>query len=303
MKENVLITGGTGSIGTRLTEVLQQSNYTVSYLTRDASQQVPESVTLYEWDIRAGKMDEAAIQNADHIIHLAGAGIADERWTESRKEVILKSRTETAKLIKTYLQKYPHHVRTFISASGISRYGLDTGARILHEDDEPADDFVAKVVLAWEEAADEIAALGIRTVKLRLGVVLTETGGALERIAQPIKLYAGAPIGGGDQYVSWVHIDDVCRAFRFAIQKEGFTGAFHVTAPDPATNEELTKAIAKALNKPLILPNVPAFALKLAFGDMANLILGSNRISSQKIQSKDFVFDFKNLENAVADLL
>ncbi len=303
MEQSVLITGGTGTVGQRLTFWLQQAGYRVSYLTRDLHQPAPAGVRLWHWQPRDYQMDAEALKDVDHIIHLAGAGIADQRWTEDRKHVILKSRTQTAALLNHYLQKTPNRVKSFISASGISRYGLDTGDRWLQEDDAPADDFVARVVVAWENEAQQIAALGYRVAALRLGVVLSPKGGALEKLATPVKLWVGAPLGDGRQYVSWVHLDDVCQAFIFALQNETITGAYHIAAPNPVTNAVLTQKIAKVLGKPLLAPNVPAFALKFILGDMADLVLGSNRVSSEKIRQAGFSFTYTQVEKALQDLL
>lgn len=303
MKQNVLITGGTGTIGRRLTQWLQEANYRVSYLTRSPDQKAPENVRLFGWDIDKQYIEPAAITEADYIIHLAGAGIADERWTETRKKRILKSRTQTAALIGKYLKETDHEVQAFISASGITRYGMDTGDRWLYEDDPPGDDFVARVVLAWEAEADKIAAMGYRVAKLRIGVVLSPEGGALEKLTTPVKLWVGAPLGDGRQYVSWVHIDDVCRAFVHALEEEELRGAYHVVAPNPVTNAVLTQKIAKVLKKPLFAPNVPRFAMKFILGDLAELVLGGNRVSSEKLRETGFTFRYTQVEKALQNLL
>lgn len=303
MKNNVLITGGTGTIGKELTKLLQKSGYQVSYLTRDTRQRAPKGVRLFAWNMKKQEIEPAAIREADYIIHLAGAGIADKRWTEDRKELIRKSRTQTAALLRKYLGEVENDVKAVISASGVTRYGMDTGDRWLFEDDPAGDDFVAKVVVDWEREIDRIAEMGYRTAKLRLGVVLSESGGALEKISTPIKLWVGAPLGEGRQYVPWIHIDDVCQAFLFALENESIQEAYHVTAPNPVTNAVLTEKIARVLGKPLFVPNVPAFAMKFVLGDLAKLVLGGNRISSEKLQKAGFSFRYTQIEPALKNLL
>ncbi|MEK6481467.1 TIGR01777 family oxidoreductase [Catalinimonas sp. 4WD22] len=302
MSKNVLITGGTGMIGSRLTPMLQEKGYEVSHLSR--SRTGKEAVKTYVWDIQKKEIEPEALKQADYIIHLAGAGIADSRWTESRKQIIIKSRTETTRLLHDGLaQLGQHKVKAFLSASGISIYGSDTGSTEIYESSPKSDEFIADVVKQWEASVDEISRLNIRTIKLRTGVVLSMKGGALPKIVQPIKLGAGAPLGSGEQYMSWIHIDDICRMYIHALEKEDVHGVYNAVAPRPVTNKELTQTAAKILHRPLILPNVPAFALRLAFGEMASIVLGGNKLSNQKIESTGFDFRYKRVEAALTDLL
>ena len=302
MPQTVLLTGGTGTIGRRLTQLLKQQGYTVSLLSR--SNKPIDGVTVYTWDIHKGELDHRAIETADYIIHLAGAGIADERWTDARKREIIESRTLSTQLLADALANYPHHVKAFVSSSAIGYYGADTGDRPMVESSPAGSDFMAQVVRAWEQSADAVAALGIRTVKIRTGVVLTMEGGALPKLVQPIRLGAGAALGSGQQYMSWIHIDDICQMFIQALEDETWRRAYNAVAPEPVTNEELTRAIAEVLHKPLILPRVPAFALKLVFGEMAIAVLGSSLVLSKRIQHEtDFSFHFPKLKDALVDLL
>ncbi|GAB3897024.1 TIGR01777 family oxidoreductase [Spirosoma agri] len=302
MNETVLITGGTGSIGRHLIPLLRQQGFQISLLSRERKS-IPD-VTVYQWDIKKGHIDPKAIQTADHIIHLAGAGIADERWTDARKDEILTSRTQSTELIAQALAKNPHKVKSFIGASAIGYYGGDTADRPLIETSQGGSDFLAQVVRAWERSEDSVAALGIRTVKLRTGVALTMDGGALPKLAQPVRLGAGAPIGSGQQYISWIHIDDLCRMYCQALTDESWQGVYNAVAPNPATNESLTKAIASVLHRPMILPNIPAFVIKMMFGELAITVIGGNYVLNKRITDETtFRYKYADLTNALSDLL
>jgi uncharacterized protein (TIGR01777 family) len=302
MSKTVLLTGGTGTIGTRLTQLLQQQGYQVTYLSREAKS--VSGVTVYQWDIRKGKIDPKAIQTADYIVHLAGAGIADGRWTDARKDDILSSRTQSTELLAKALASNDHRVDAFVASSAIGYYGGDTGDRPVTENTPAGTDFLATVTRAWERSEDQVAALGIRTVKLRTGVVLSPEGGALPKIAQPIRLGAGAPLGSGQQYMSWIHIDDICRMYIQALTDTSWSGVYNATAPMPVTNEGLTKAIADVLKRPLLMPNVPAFALKLLFGEMAITVLGGNYVINKRIADEtSFTYNYADLNLALKNLL
>jgi hypothetical protein len=301
MPQKVLITGGTGLIGSRLTELLLEKGYEVAYLSRRKSEGT--RVKAYLWDLEKGYVAEEAIGGADCIIHLAGAGVADERWTARRKKEILESRTQSSRLLYEGLQRVPNQVKTFLSASAIGIYGADRGDQLLTETSPPGSDFLAEVTKAWEGAVQPVAGLGIRTVLLRIGIVLSGKGGALAKMAQPVRLGAGSPLGSGKQWVSWIHVDDLCRLFMYALENPGVRGPYNAVAPEPATNEALTKQIAEVLGKPLFLPNVPAFALRLAVGEMADAVLGSAKVSSQKVAQAGFTYQFPTLTPALQDLL
>lgn len=295
----ILITGGSGLIGTHLSRLLSDSGHEILHLSRSDDK---ESIyQTYTWDLQKGTIDERAFDGLDHIIHLAGAGVADKRWTKKRKQLILKSRTEGVELLHRYVSDKKIRLKSFISASGISYYGMDTGERLLNEDTEPGDDFLAGVVEEWESKAD-LFKKHTQVTKLRISVVLSDKGGALPAIAQPVRLLAGAPLGSGNQYMSWIHIDDLCRMFRFVIEKN-ISGIYNAAAPNPVTNEKLTKIIARVLHRPLFLPNVPAFVMKLLLGERAQMVLGGNKVLGKRIQQKGFAFRFTEAEEAVKDLL
>ncbi|MTI38444.1 TIGR01777 family oxidoreductase [Fulvivirga lutimaris] len=301
MSKTILITGGTGLVGTRLTELLQSKNYTVKYLSRSAG--IKNGIESFQWDIDAGTIDEKAFENVHAVIHFAGAGVADKKWTPQRKKEILDSRTKSTQLIKSTLEKIDHKVESVISASAIGYYGWDTGGVWVKEGSRFGDDFLATVTKAWEEKVDEIETLGIRTAKLRIGIVFSEKGGALYELAKPIKYGVGAPLGSGDQYMSWIHIDDLCEMFIYAAEKKEVQGVFNAVGPNPETNKVITKMAAKVLGKPCFLPNVPSFVLKIILGKRAAMVLGGSRVSSEKIQSLGFDFKFPELKKALEDLL
>lgn len=295
----ILISGASGLIGTRLTEMLQERGHHVSHLSRGKSS---HSVTTFRWDIRKHFIQKGALENIDTIIHLAGAGIADEPWTENRKREIVESRTLSTRLLYQELKKGNHSVSSFISASGVGHYGFADNE--LHEEtDPPGNDFLAQVVVKWEREADQIESLGIRVVKIRTGFVLSDKGGALAEIVKTVKLYVGAPLGDGNQYLSWIHIDDLCELYIAAVENTAYVGAYNGVGPYPVTNKALTKAIAKVLNKPIIIPAVPVFLLKMIFGQMADLVLTGIKVSAEKIQAIGFQYRYDTLEKALTHLL
>lgn len=301
MSKKVLITGGSGLIGTHLTPMLMAAGYQVAWLSR--SQNGPEGVTVYHWDPSEGVIDPSALANTHAIIHLAGAGVAEKRWTAQRKKLLWDSRTETANLLLDAIQKSDHKPQAFISASAVGYYGLDTGDRWMEETNDQGADFLAKLTGAWEEEVEKFGALGMRVAKLRIGIVLAAEGGALARLSPTVRWGLGAVLGTGKQYMSWIHIQDVCGMFLYALENEGFHGPYNAVGPNPATNRELTRALARILQRPLWLPPVPGFALRLAFGEMAGILLGGNRVSSRKWEPTDYTFQYPILEHALRHLL
>ena len=298
---NILITGGTGLVGTRLTELLLEQGHSVWHLSRKTQQR--GNVKTFVWDIDKGIIDEEALIGADYIIHLVGAGIADERWTPDRKKEIIDSRTKSLALISQKLKTLPHKIQGFVSASGIGFYGADTGSAIITEASQAGNDFVAECCILWEKAADQIANLGIRTTKLRIGIVLTDKGGALPKMAMPTKFGFGAPLGNGEQYLSWIHIDDLCKLFIHALFTPTVQGIFNAVADSPVNNRTFNQILAKVLNRPLWLPNVPSFVLKTIFGEMASIVLGGNKVLNNKLKKEtSFTFLFDDLEIALRDI-
>lgn len=293
----ILITGASGLVGTRLTERLVERGHEVSHLGRSKE---TGNIKSYVWDVTAGTLDPEAVQNKDVVIHLAGAGIADERWSLKRKREILESRTKSTALLVHKLNDGNNTVKAVVSASAIGYYGMSLEEIEFTEESRPGSGFLADVVTAWEQEADQLK--NKRLVKIRIGVVLSKDDGALKEIARPVRLGLGAPLGTGNQYVSWIHLDDLCEMFSKAVEDESMDGPYNATA-GAVTNRELTHAIAKTLHKPLWLPAVPGVALKLFLGEMADLVLYGSRVTSNRIRQTGFSFKFDTLEKALNNLL
>lgn len=298
--KKVLITGASGLVGSRLTELLLDHGYEVVHLSRNAK---AGRVPAYAWNVSSGTLDEKAFEDVDAVIHLAGAGVADKRWTAKRKKEIWDSRVQSTQLLYRFLRNGNHQVKTFVSASAIGFYGFGLSDQIFSEDSKPGNDFLAQVVAAWEDEVHTVAAMGIRTVVLRIGIVLSDKGGALKEMAKPVQWGVGAPLGTGNQYLSWIHIDDLCRMFLFALENESLSGVYNATGVEPVTNREFTRAVAAVLKKPVWLPPVPAFILKTALGDMADMVLNGSIVSSEKIQRAGFIFQFSDLRSTLINLL
>jgi uncharacterized protein (TIGR01777 family) len=298
--KSVLITGGSGLVGTALTDLLLQKGYHVSHLGRSPSS---GKVKCYRWSVTGKYIDPKALENVDAIIHLAGASVAEKRWTKDRKKEILESRTESTTLIHETLKSQANQVKVVISATAVGYYGLSTSDDWYDETRGPGSDFLATVCKEWEASADPIESLGKRLVKIRVGVVLSNKGGALIQMAQPVKWGVGAALGSGKQWVSWIHMDDLCQIFLKALENETMTGNYNGVAPNPVTNNDLNKAIAKALHRPLFLPPVPEFALKIILGEMSQIVVTGARVTCDKTKSAGVEFRFQNAEEAVKDLL
>ena len=297
----VLITGATGLIGKAITNMCLNENIEVNYLTTSLTkiENKPHYKGFY-WNPNLGDIDINCLLEVDAIIHLAGATIAN-RWTSSYKTEIIESRVLSGSLLFNTLQKHENKVKHFITASGVNVYPSDF-EKLFDENETKTDDsFLGNVVLRWEEVADKFSLLGIKVSKIRTGMVLDTSAGALPKMAQPIKLGFGAPIGSGKQWQSWIHINDIAAMYLF-IFKNNLEGIYNGVSPQPITNTALTKAIAKELKKPLWLPNVPGFMLKLLLGEMATLLLSSQKVSSKKIEQAGFQFKYPEIEAALKGL-
>ena len=301
MAERILVTGGTGMIGRHLTELLQREGYEVGILSR--SDKPDKNIRIWKWDINNGNIDQEALEFADHIVHLAGTNISEKSWSKERKKEILDSRVKPAQLLFRKIKETGASVKSFISASGTSYYGWNTGSILMDEErKKPGDDFLAVVVKEWESASQEFSSKGIRTVILRNGPVLSLDGAFLKKILPVVKLGLAAGVGNGEQYVSWIHIEDLCRIILMAIKDSSMEGIFNAVAPQPVTNKEMMKSIAESIHKPFFMPNVPAFVIRLMYGEMSSMVLGSSRVSSAKIESRGFSFKYREIREALNNL-
>ncbi|MEP1095044.1 MAG: TIGR01777 family oxidoreductase [Cyclobacteriaceae bacterium] len=297
--QRILITGGTGLVGQRLSELLVENHFEVSHLSRHPTKGTHES---FHWNVEKGEIDKEAIKNSDIIIHLAGASVAGKRWTKKWKQEIYDSRINATRLLVEAIRNHNSRLQHFISASAIGYYGWDTKENLVDENSEKGKGFLADVVADWEGEVSNLNEFGVRNSIVRVGIVLSDKGAALVEMTKPIKLGVGAPLGSGKQFMSWIHLDDLCQLFIHMIKNEE-TGVFNAVSPNPVTNKDFTKQLAKELNKPLILPNVPSFALRLLVGEMQVMLTGGNKVSSKKIEQTGFDFQYPSLHSALKNLV
>lgn len=297
--KKILVTGASGLIGGRLIKNLLEKGYEVSVLSRTPS--TIKSVKVYRWDINKQEIDIQAFDGVDTIIHLSGASIADKRWTKSRKQEIIDSRVESTKLLYNTIRSIKAPIKTFISASASGFYG-DRDDEILKEDSSAGTGFLAECCKLWEHAVDEGSNMGIRVVKIRIGIVLSRKGGALSELARPVSYFVGAALGSGKQWMPWIHLTDLVAIFELAIERNDFSGTFNACSPFPVTNFEFTKKLAHKLFRPLWPLKVPSIVLKAILGEMSSVILNSNRCSPQKLIDFGFRFRYPALEEALSNI-
>ncbi|MDI5898370.1 TIGR01777 family oxidoreductase [Flavobacterium yafengii] len=302
MKKNVLISGGSGFIGSHLTGLLIAKGYSVAILSRSEKQNKGD-IFYYKWDVANQTIDENAVLNADYIIHLAGENIAEKRWTAKRKAAIIDSREKSTQLLYSVLKKNNKKLDAFISASAVGIYGAVNGEEICSENTPPANDFLGYTCQKWEGALDFIENLNIRTVKIRTGLVLGKNDGFLKKLIPLFKFRLGSALGSGKQYMPWIHVDDLCNIYLQAVSNPNMEGPYNAAISDNTTNTIFSKTLARILGYSIWLPNVPAFVLKLVMGEMAVIVLTGRRVSSDKTEQTGFQFQFKNLEEALRNCL
>ncbi|MFB9057737.1 TIGR01777 family oxidoreductase [Mariniflexile ostreae] len=298
----ILITGATGLIGQEIVKLCHKEQILVNYLTTSKSKitSAKEYQGFY-WNPKENEIDTACFKDVEVIIHLAGASIA-KRWTSSYKNEILSSRIIPTQLLIETIKKGNYPIKQVVSASAI---GIYPDCRTHYYDEtfnESYDSFLYQVVQQWEQAVDGFSTLGIIVSKLRTGLVLSEKGGALPQIVNPIKLGLGAAFGTGKQWQSWIHIEDLAHIYLYVL-KQRLEGVYNAVAPNAVTNKELTKTAAQVLERPLFLPNIPKGLMKLILGDMHTLLFASQRVSSKKIEDEGFDFEFHHLKPALVDVL
>lgn len=294
--KTVLISGATGLVGKKITEQLTLRNYTVRRLSRK------KEPGFFLWNPDKNYIEENAFDNLDAIIHLAGAPIS-ERWTKQYKKELYDSRIKTANLLFDYTKKYAPNLKTFITASGSNYYGTFTTDKIFIESDKNGNDFLGILCRDWENAAFQFESLGTRVAALRTAAVLSEGNGILKKLMPLTKLNLASPLGGGKQYMPWIHINDLVGIYLFALENNNLNGTYNAVAPQAVTNAEFTKTLANVMNKSVFLPNVPAFALKIALGEMSSIALEGSAVSAEKIQKAGYHFEFPGLESALKNLI
>lgn len=299
---NVLITGATGLVGNKLVTLLHKDNHVIHYLSTSKSK-LKNNLNYkgFYWNPSTGEIDKKAFDDVTVVIHLAGASIS-KKWTKAYKKEILESRVTGANLIFKTLQAIPNNVKRFISASAVGIYPSDLNY-IYNENITQIDkSFLGEVTEQWEKSATQFKTLSIEVSIIRIGVVLAKESGALVEMTKPVKFGLGAVLATGKQYVSWIHVDDLVAVFKYVLDAN-LRGVYNAVSPYPVTNEELTKAIAKTINKPLFLPNVPKFMLNLLLGEMHIILTSSQNVSCRKILDAGFQFHFASLNKTLQNLL
>jgi uncharacterized protein len=300
---NVLITGGTGMIGKALTKALLDKGYEVTILTRKkpAGTAAP-GMSYAEWDIKRQTIETTSIAKADHIIHLAGAGVADKRWSRKRKQEIVESRVRSVELLIKTMAEVPNKVKTIVSSSGIGWYGPDPSIPNPHpfKEDAPAhNDFLGQTCLQWEQCLDPAKQMGKRVVSLRTGIVLSDEGGALKEFRKPLNFMLATILGNGRQVISWIDIRDLVQIYIKSIEDTQLSGAYNAVAPHPVNNRQLVLQLARSERKFYIPFYVPSFVLKAVLGEMSIEVLKSATVSCDKISQSGFTFQFSKIVDAL----
>jgi uncharacterized protein (TIGR01777 family) len=298
----VIITGGTGLIGRTLAEQMSAEGHEVIVLSRNPSRAKGFSpgVRLVAWDARTSEGWSQSVEGADAIVNLAGAGLADWLWTKSRKQILVESRIKAGEAVSEAVAKAENKPRVVIQASAIGYYGPQ-GEQPIKESQAPGDDFLAELCQKWEASSRPVEEQGVRRVIIRTGLVLSRNGGVLPRLLLPIRFFVGGPLGSGEQYYAWIHLQDQVRAIRFLIEDETTRGAFNLTAPNPLPNADFMETLSRSFGRPSWLP-VPEFAMRLLIGDMATVVVDGQRAVPAKLEQAGFNFNYSSLEEAMQEL-
>lgn len=293
MTKKILISGGSGLVGQEIATLFQGNGHEVAILSRSPNKQ---NLRSFYWNVEKGEIDEKAIDFADVIIHLAGENISTKAWTSKQKGKIISSRTQSTQLLFDTVKKKSKKLDAFISASAIGYYGTFTSDKIFKEEDAAGEDFLAETVKLWEASVEQFTMLNIPTAMLRIGVVMSEKGGALVKMLNPVKFGFGAALGSGKQWMPWIELQDLARLFYFVlcqklVDKDPQKSLiYNAVAPNHITNRELMKSLAKAKKKPFYMPAVPAFVFRFLYGEMSSILLEGSRVSSEKILGEGFEF-------------
>ncbi|MFL9482592.1 TIGR01777 family oxidoreductase [Chitinophagaceae bacterium LWZ2-11] len=304
----ILITGGTGMVGKQLTQLLLAKGYRVIILTRnikDKKNKESSALQYALWNVEQQTIDRDAIIAADAIIHLAGENVAEQRWTDKRKQEIVNSRTQSSSLLVKALQEIPNNIHVVVSASAIGWYGEDKPGVISFTEDMPHDNsFLGTTCEAWEKSIEPVVNMDKRLVKLRTGIVLDKAGGVIKEFKKPLHFRVAGVLGKGDQIMSWIHVDDLCRMYVYALEQSEIRGVYNAVAPNPVSNRALTLAIANRMYGNVYLPlHIPVFILKVMLGEMSIEVLKGTTVSCNKILEAGFTFQFTNVNDAVSDLI
>ena len=299
MKKTILITGSSGMLAKHFYKKYS-SDYSIRFLTRKATKN-----NDFLWNIEQQYIDPKALEGVDVIIHLAGASITGKRWSEKRKKLLLSSRVDSTNLLFSEVKKQNITLDAFITASAIGYYGSLNSEDIFLETDKNGNDFLSKICYEWENSAKKFKkeALSKRVGIARIGIILSDNGGALGEIIKPFKFGLGSVVGNGKQYVPWIHISDMCSILNFMITNSSIDGVYNSVAPQHNNNKDLSTLIGKIMKRPIWLPNIPSFIFKVVFGEMSTILLKGSRVSSEKIINKGFNFQYKNLKIALENIL
>lgn len=293
---NILITGGSGLLGQRLTQQLQAAGHEVVWLGRSGRN---KKVKTAVWNPAKGIIDQDAVNAADAIIHLVGANVAAEKWTARYKRVIIDSREQSGQLLVSAIKKRSRPLSVFVSASATGWYGLITDDRMHKEDEPPAKDFFGETCQRWEAATAELDNI-TRRVVFRIGVVISKDGGAFPKLAAPVRVGIGSALGSGDQWIPWIHIDDVVGMMKLALDNDQLRGIYNAAAPNQITQHDFTVAVAQHYRRPLWLPKVPAFVLKMMLGEMSGIVLEGCRVDIHRIRNAGYRYKYETIQQAIA---
>lgn len=300
----IIITGGTGLIGKALCAEFATDGHDVTVLSRNpekAQRKMASGTKLEKWDAKTANGWGYLADGADAIINLAGAGIADKRWTPSRKEAIYQSRLDAGQAVVEAVKAATNKPSVVIQSSAVGYYGVDNGDNVLTENSGPGSDYLAQVCFDWEASTSALDAMGVRRPVIRTGIVLSNDGGAWPKIKLPFLLFAGGPLGSGKQWYPWIHIDDEIRAIKFLLENAEANGVFNLSAPEPVTNKQLAKTTGRVMGRPGFVP-APGAAMKIALGEMATIVLDGQRAVPHKLEELGFSFEYPYIEEAVREL-
>ena len=296
----ILITGGSGLIGSTISDILLKNNYEPVWLSREAGTSA-NGIKKFKWDLKKKYIDEKAFEGVESIIHLAGTGIADKRWTTAYKKEIIDSRIKSSELLFDYISKNNYNIKNFVGGSATGYYNVNDD-KVFTEADKPGTDFLAQTCVLWEKSYEPFIDRGIRTCIIRTGIVLSNKEGAYKKMSPPFKIGFGAAIASGQQNFPWIHISDLANIFVTAILNEKLIGVYNGVSSEIINNKTFSKQLAKSFHKPFFLPNVPGFLLKLVMGESAIMVTEGVKVSNQKIKNTGFKFEFEKAEDALKEL-